>query len=278
MEAADRSCVYGLRHLVLPLRRGRETGGGGGDAREGERAGLSRSSRHCRVTVFFLTASPFFFFFFFPRGSKARSLTAILGDKGRNRFLVGTQDVRKDHNEVHVIEFDEDRSEITSQVYRHAHEILTLAACPVRPELFFSINVAEGNSQISVVRLFSVLWDPTGGLAEVVTVDDAKIQTWSLGDSLSSAKVSESGPNLMLREPTKAIAIVGEPGAKITTARWSPHSPQVVVAAEAGVRGWDLRSSRYQPERRALRAAELCISTTIVRMRGLIPVCLGVSR
>ena len=61
---------------------------------------------------------------------QARCLVALEGDTDRNRFVVGSLDLRGD-NELHVLEFNEDTNEVACQkAFAHPHEIWSCASCP----------------------------------------------------------------------------------------------------------------------------------------------------
>jgi hypothetical protein len=72
--------------------------------------------------------------------NKSRCLVPVLGDTQRNRFLVGTLSLHSSENEVHLIEYSSEQNDVYNVgLYRHPHEIWSIAAHPNRPDLFFTI-------------------------------------------------------------------------------------------------------------------------------------------
>ena len=67
-------------------------------------------------------------------------MTSVDGQKDKHRFLVGTCSA-KEANELHLIEFDDDRNEVNCcAVLPHTDEVWSLATHPTDPALFFSIH------------------------------------------------------------------------------------------------------------------------------------------
>lgn len=76
--------------------------------------------------------------FSFALSPKARCLEALVGDSNRNRFLIGTNDLRE-ANEIHLIDFDEDSSEFKGErVFHHEQEIWHLAPSPHNPSFVWT--------------------------------------------------------------------------------------------------------------------------------------------
>ncbi|KAI9140399.1 WD40-repeat-containing domain protein [Paraphysoderma sedebokerense] len=67
---------------------------------------------------------------------QARCIASV-PDTERNTFLIGTLGLGGD-NEIHLLDFDEDVSELNSIVYTHPNEVWSITACPGKPELFFT--------------------------------------------------------------------------------------------------------------------------------------------
>ena len=71
---------------------------------------------------------------------QARCLIALEGDTDRNRFVLGSLELKGD-NELHVLEFNEDTNEVSCQkAFAHANEIWSCASCPApeHSELVFT--------------------------------------------------------------------------------------------------------------------------------------------
>jgi hypothetical protein len=62
---------------------------------------------------------------------QARALASQLAETDAVRFLVGTQSLKLSHNQVHVVELNEETGGLSTQVFQHgAGEVWTLAASP----------------------------------------------------------------------------------------------------------------------------------------------------
>lgn len=147
-------------------------------------------------------------------------MASVDGDRENSKFLVGTFDVKQDNNELHLVEFDEEKAEVTSQIFRHPYEIWGLSACPTDKDLFFSIyKREEGQALVSRATLWrlpqsepgkgsgdlvevctldktvagtaikTLLWDPSGDMSRVVSASEGELYIWSLGERASSITV-----------------------------------------------------------------------------------------
>lgn len=59
-----------------------------------------------------------------------------LAESDAVRFLVGTQSLKLSHNQVHVVELNEETGGLSTQVFQHgAGEVWTLAASPTDVDL-----------------------------------------------------------------------------------------------------------------------------------------------
>nr|CAG8497676.1 3436_t:CDS:10 [Entrophospora candida] len=226
MDNEGRSCVYGLRHQVV-------------------------------------------YQFRFNATTIARCLTAVVSDTEHNKFLVGTQTLRHD-NEIHLLEFNEDEFELTSSVYQHPEEIWDIATCPsdivmksVQSKATLwrfgdakseEVNLEdESHSSRTLIGSYlplepvmevgiddnikKILWDPTKKyLNHFISIHDFAINIWTFDDQqLSSAKLSNK------------INFSSESGplSSLTTGAWNPNQPEIAIAKECSIQGWDIRSQRH---------------------------------
>ena len=89
---------------------------------------------------------------------QARCLTALEGDTDRNRFVVGSLDLRGD-NEVHVLEFNEDTNEVWCQnVFHHPQEVWHCVSCPApeHAELLLTTSSTGAEMRAKLFRMEGV--------------------------------------------------------------------------------------------------------------------------
>lgn len=67
---------------------------------------------------------------------QARALASQLAESDAVRFLVGTQSLKLSHNQVHVVELNEETGGLSTHVFKHGvGEVWTLAASPSNANL-----------------------------------------------------------------------------------------------------------------------------------------------
>ncbi|KAF0373004.1 WD40 repeat-like protein [Gigaspora margarita] len=203
---------------------------------------------------------------------QARCLTAVIAETEQNKFLVGSQTLKRD-NEIHLINFNEDEFEITSTIYQHLEEVWDIAACPAKSDLFFtcyktfdsissrtkaklwrmnnsdviSEDFEKGSrpprstSHLPLECIFEikeddtikkVLWDPKKDLTKFVSIHDSSLRIWEFDEQMTSAKTSH----------TVDFSSMNESLPPLTTGVWNPHQPEVAIGKECYVQGLDLRS------------------------------------
>jgi hypothetical protein len=83
---------------------------------------------------------------------QARALASQLAESDAVRFMVGTQSLKLSHNQVHVVELNEETGGLLKQVFQHgAGEVWTLAASPCDANLIATCyNTLTG---INVIQL-----------------------------------------------------------------------------------------------------------------------------
>ncbi|TPX62903.1 hypothetical protein PhCBS80983_g00050 [Powellomyces hirtus] len=199
---------------------------------------------------------------------QARCLKAQLGDQERSRFFVGTQDY-KHTNELHLIDFDEDESMITSHKIPHDHEIRAIAPSPTSAELVVTVYkeaskpakaclwrlaVPDSDSMgklkndvgsMEAVTYFEsaatsgpsdiedILWDPSGSRNRLVARSKQSLGVYALKESASSAT------------PTTTISIKPVDGTPrgAACASWNPHAEVIAAGVGSSVIGYDIRAS-----------------------------------
>ncbi|CAG8588800.1 1020_t:CDS:2, partial [Acaulospora morrowiae] len=189
-----------------------------------------------------------------------KCLTAVVADTEQNKFLVGTQALKRD-NEIHLINFHEEEFEITSTVYQHAEEVWDIAACPAKIESNSSQTkaklwraggpefTAEDHkpqlpasvaSHLPLESVFKVetdsnikkvLWDSSKELTKFISIHDSSFCVWAFDDQLVSAKAS----NTIDLSKNGDLPV-------LTTGVWNPNRPEIAIGKDCSVQGWDLRS------------------------------------
>ncbi|CAI2170604.1 3714_t:CDS:10 [Funneliformis geosporum] len=188
---------------------------------------------------------------------QARCLTAVVADSDHNKFLVGSQSLRR-QNEIHLLDFREDEFEITSSVFQHYEEIWDIASfdsnvIQSKASLWRMSNIeaisedSETNPQSQhapvapsspLETIFEVdgdatvkkiLWEPKKVLAKFASIHDHALNVWALSDQFTTAKLlntfefsSSTGP--------------------LTTGAWNPHQPEIAIGKERSISGWDVKS------------------------------------
>ena len=177
---------------------------------------------------------------------QARCLVALEGDTDRNRFVVGSLDLRGD-NELHVIEFNEDTNEVVCQkIFAHPQEMWHVATCPApeHSELVITTSSTGGELQAK-------LWQLDG-------VADAAASDYASGESPAAAAAATAphellqlGAGVPLREHLGVLwnAVLPEQVVSLTTKRLSlytlAHGSRASTAAESASAPSPVDSAAY---------------------------------
>lgn len=103
------------------------------------------------------------------RQQQARCLVALEGDTDRNRFVVGSLDLRGD-NELHVLEFNEDTNDVCCQnIFAHPHEVWSCATCPAPEHAELVCTTFSTGSELR-----STLWRMEG-VSEAAPVGESTV-------------------------------------------------------------------------------------------------------
>ncbi|TPX37104.1 hypothetical protein SmJEL517_g00904 [Synchytrium microbalum] len=186
---------------------------------------------------------------------QARSLACQLAESERNRFFVGTYGVRQD-NEIHLLDFDEDEFEISSQIYKHPDEIWSMSPSPSSTDLLFTTHSSPASSRTATLwrldsiesdesgklksqsgtlePVINVLWNATGASDKVVALTNTNITVFAIDVPSKSAQSSQT----IASPPTRK-----EQDRKINAGAWNPHqNDSIAIAADSSVHTYDLRS------------------------------------
>ncbi|KAJ3167685.1 Protein tssc1 [Geranomyces variabilis] len=197
---------------------------------------------------------------------QARCLKAQLGEGERSRFFVGTQDF-KHPNELHLIDYDEDESLITTHKIPHEFEIRSIAPHPAQSESVITVFKEPLKApKATLWRLASPESDATGklrndtGTMEAVVHIDPSDQLAAVDDILWDP--SSSKHNRVLARGKHALALFALDEAKtsatatavipvkgidstsrgVACASWNPHADMIATGVGAAVLGIDLRT------------------------------------
>lgn len=70
---------------------------------------------------------------------QTRALSAQTAETDIVRFLVGTQSLKFNNNQVHLVELNEETGNLKTQVFQHpTGEIWSLQASPTEPDVFIT--------------------------------------------------------------------------------------------------------------------------------------------
>lgn len=194
---------------------------------------------------------------------QTRALSAQNAETDIVRFLVGTQSMKLNNNQVHLVELNDETNKIRTQVYNHnVGEIWSLQASPMDPSQLITSYSTLNDEGMSIMKgalwklpdgdidtnnieklnkigdidttpygneLKTIVYHPIEG-DKVVSVVDNKFILWNLNEA--SPQASTVG-TLMTK---------GQP--RFTTGKWNPHNNcnQFVTLNDNNIRGWDLRS------------------------------------
>ncbi|KZC14191.1 PREDICTED: protein TSSC1 [Dufourea novaeangliae] len=194
---------------------------------------------------------------------QTRALSAQTAETDIVRFLVGTQSLKFNNNQVHLVELHEETGGLKTQVFHHPiGEIWSLQASPSDPNIF--ITCYNSLSDDGSCQMKGAIWKLPELKEYTNDVEDLKkladIDTTSYGtnlktiayhptDSLKAVSVvdnnfilwdlADNGPEVV---SCGTLASKGQP--RFTNGKWNPHNGcnQFVTLNENNVRGWDFRS------------------------------------
>ena len=202
---------------------------------------------------------------------ESRCVTSVDGQRERHHFLVGTCSA-KEENELHVIEFDEDRNEVNSvSVFSHPDEVWQLASHPTLPALFTSVHYHGSADRATLWRIPEAATDDsstsastadTGELSEVLTLPlpdtatsiravvfnpmegggDAQLLSLD-NEGMKLFTLSSSSSSLSPPVSTYTLAMPD-----MYSACWDPHHPALLVASSgSSITGRDVRLAPSAP-------------------------------
>ncbi|KAF5274412.1 hypothetical protein FQA39_LY07292 [Lamprigera yunnana] len=193
---------------------------------------------------------------------QARALCPQLADTEKIRFFVGTQSLKQVNNQIHLVEFDEEKSTIKTMVYNHSHgEVWKLNASPSNPLQIATcynsvnrenlcsmrtgiLNLPDSDNNDNIENLeFVTKFDTISfgndikttefhpnDKTKVVSVTDNQVVVWDV-----SSENAQSISNILLE---------GKNNPKYTTGKWNPHQNgnQFTTATETHLKTYDTRT------------------------------------
>ncbi|XP_049763235.1 EARP-interacting protein homolog [Schistocerca cancellata] len=202
---------------------------------------------------------------------QARALASQVAESDNVRFMVGTQSIKFSHNQVHIIEVNEENGALSTEVYQHAEgEVWSLTASPADANViatcyntlnedtccmrtalwkipFKNTSATGTGDQLAPALELLCNFDteqygkevkvtdfhPTDG-KRAVTVVDNQFVVWDIAES--SSKMVSVG------------MLEGKGQPRFTTGKWNPHHncTQFVTVNDSHIRSWDLRAGLQQ--------------------------------
>ncbi|XP_029667980.1 EARP and GARP complex-interacting protein 1 isoform X2 [Formica exsecta] len=194
---------------------------------------------------------------------QTRALSAQTAETDAVRFLIGTQSLNFNNNQIHLVELNEETGNLKTQVFQHPlGEIWSLQASPTEPDVFITcynhLN-EEGTCQMKgAIWKFPEIKEYTNDILQLYKLAD--IDTTSYGTDLKTIAyhpidckkiVSVVDNNFALWDlANKGLQVVasgtlaGKGQPRFTNGKWNPHNGanQFVTLNENNVRGWDFRN------------------------------------
>ncbi|KAI9493950.1 WD40-repeat-containing domain protein [Zychaea mexicana] len=183
---------------------------------------------------------------------QARCLTSVSASTEKSKFLVGTVGVK--NNVVCLLEFDEDKSEITPTLLDHPNEIWDIVSCPSDESLFFTCHSPVGAdpaekkatlwkqtstaleevTTLDSSGVFKVLWDPAEGASRIIALGHSNVYLSNMKDGKQQSAI-----NVVQKDQDN--------GGCLQNASWNPHNREsIVTTAGRDLAGWDLRSGKNE--------------------------------
>lgn len=194
---------------------------------------------------------------------QTRALSAQTAETDIVRFLVGTQSLKFNNNQVHLVELNEETGGLKTQMFNHpVGEVWSLQASPTDPSIF--ITCYNTLSDDGSCQMKGALWqlpqlkeytNNVENLTKLADIDttpygtDLKTIAYHPMDSTKAVSVvdnkfilwdlTDNGPQATI---TGTLASKGQP--RFTNGKWNPHNGcnQFVTLNENNVRGWDFRN------------------------------------
>jgi len=194
---------------------------------------------------------------------KARSLAPLNTESEVTKFLVGTQSLKAESNEVHLVELNEDTGELYGKVFPHKRgEVWHLHWSPHNASQFVSSYkyLSESFDIESNATVWSIVeGEPgcEGALEEVCSVykpDLGNIKTASFHPSKCELMLSvgENKFNIWDLGKGAPVTILSVPAeskgsAKFYLGKWNPteSGAQVAIIQDSTVKGWDTRQNKH---------------------------------
>ncbi|KAK6618734.1 hypothetical protein RUM43_013125 [Polyplax serrata] len=187
----------------------------------------------------------------------ARALTSQQCESDIIRFMVGTQSLKLNQNQVHIIEENEETRSLHTTVCSHSQgEIWHISASPGDPNIISTTYNTLTDDNICVMK--SAIWKINEDKLDLLTL----LPTSQFGNDIKHTLFHIS-------DPTKALSIIdnhyviwdfnesdaksfssatleGKGHPQFTCGKWNPHHnvSQVVTSNDSHVRGWDIKTSK----------------------------------
>ncbi|KAJ0405968.1 hypothetical protein P43SY_005534 [Pythium insidiosum] len=191
---------------------------------------------------------------------QARCLDALVGDKDRVRFVVGTASLHQP-NHLHVLEYDSTSNDLRlRRLYAHTDQVLDLAPSPSAPELVLTCGKAAGQTADATLwRMDGLQDDDAGANADGATQALASVAAlpptfappsrvvWQPTEQSSVASAHSDTVLLWDLRDGAEFAQRGRVDARagVRALQFDPHHHELAtIAAGNRLETWDLRADR----------------------------------
>nr|CAH7754925.1 unnamed protein product [Callosobruchus chinensis] len=193
---------------------------------------------------------------------QARALAPQLAETEKIRYIIGTQSLKQTNNQIHLLEFDEEKSTVTTLVFHHTNgEIWKISTSPLDASKL-STCYNSVTSDISCTMKSDILKipetenpDTTENLDVVNTLDTSSfgndVKTTEFHPTEENKSVTVTDSHVVLWDISESagksilnITLEGKNNPKFTTGKWNPYQNcnQFTTATESHLKTYDIRT------------------------------------
>lgn len=172
---------------------------------------------------------------------QARALAPQAAETDKIRFILGTQSLKQFNNQIHVVEFDEETSVLTTTVFQHSGgEIWKLTSSPLDPLKIATCYNTFNRENVCCMKTAILKLPGEENPDEVENLEIVtKFRTEPYGREIKTSEFHPNDANKMLSvletqlvlwdtsdsdaKPITSFTLEGKNNPKFTTGKWNPH-------------------------------------------------------